>query len=88
MCIQLWRMVDMLIELLYRIQKTILFVMFRTFFYTACDWIQMLFQLNAPAWAINGVGQLLGARWALRQCFRLSPGWFPTKDEIRRIRLL
>lgn len=78
----------MLIALIYRIQKTILFVMFRSFFFMACDYVQILNLLNAPPVLINAVGKALGARWALRQCFRLSPGWFPTDDEVRRIRLL
>ena len=78
----------MTIALLERVYKTILFVMFRSFFYSACDWIQALYVLKAPDFVINGVGQLLGSRWALRQCFRLSPGWFPSREEVRRIRLL
>lgn len=82
------QVVEWLASLMDRLQRTILFVIFRTCFYTACDWVQMLFQLGAPAWVLDGIGRVLGTRWALRQCFRLSPGWFPTKDEIRRIRLL
>lgn len=78
----------MTITLIHRVYVTVCFVVFRTFFYSACDWIQMLGRLNSPPWLINGVGRLLGARWAVRQCFHLSPGWFPTDDEIRRIRLL
>lgn len=78
----------MLIVLLFRVYRTCKFVWFRTCFYSACDWIQLLAVVGCGPLVVNTVGELLGAKWALRAIWRIIPGWFPSENEFSDIRLL
>lgn len=76
------------IAFLYRVYRTGLFVWYRSCFYSACDWIQLLAVVGCGPLVVNTVGNLLGAKWALRAIWRIVPGWFPGENEFTDIRLL